>query len=665
MAPSFTEISTALVKFHNTDGPFWTASMYRFTAFGSGRSRAIMVKDGQAQFASIAEPIYGLEHPFDTEVLTSISATADDTEPGALMTGTVTVREAFYRESTDEYSWAGAPTEELEIGSTPSVVNVHSNSFSFYDRNITHRVFFVKYQTLEVYYEGGRCPYTAESDTEVVGDTCMINVTDKVIINNRELPNQQQTRIFPAVRTACFWKGRVFGACLEPREFAEGTELILTNGGRYVQIAETSEGSGEYPDFFDPSDTYKGIINRDTGEVVAYIECVVDNIAATIRVPGDLEDISLWPNDTVTLDNVALTGDMAKIYATPIYAGGPGGGIIYGIMSFNALDVLEDERFYGSGAKLVKLVNAGDDLAVIYDRGIGFFTGDTSAGAPPTCRHFALAQDVGTLNPDSVWQRPDGSVWFVGNNRLYTIQNGAVVEASKRMGVSALWGKMVEDYGEGQREFQTAYNPGLDMALMVNVPKRGEGTGEFGTFSLAVCHDSNSVQPLRWPVKFSAVGCLQHDDGQFQFYTGAKSGGWLYKALKPGRKSDDYRDGEDTLVEAQPVPWYETFGVKWENGIVQPVGIRLIIETAATDGVNITVEADLKKGNLISAEFVADVSQTITHARVNRGEYVTINKKNGYAVQYKVSGTTARDFTLIGLGVSEEFKPAQGSANDS
>lgn len=669
MAPSVKELSTELVKFFGNDGPFWSASMYRFTAFGGGGlSRTIIVKDGMAQFASVLPPYYGFPHPLNPNIDTEITAVANNSDPNGVMTGTVEIKEAYYREGTDEFSWVGADSIEVNIGETPSSVNVTSNSYNIYDRNITHRVFFVKYESLGVYYEGGRCPYTAETDASGAGDTCNINVTAERIINNRELPNQAQTRIFPATLTGTFWKGRVFGACLEPRDFKSGTKLRVFDESNVVVIDETSPGSEEYPDFFYQSDHYKGVVDRDTGQILFYIEQVINNVTAYIRIPGDLEDKSIWHspdnNESDVFDNVGLTGDLAKIYATPIYAGGPGGSIVYGIMSFNALDVLEDESFYASGAKLVKLVNAGDDLAVIYDRGIGFFTGDVSAGAPPTCRHFALARDVGTISPDSVWQRPDGSVWFVGNKRLYTIQSGQCVEVSKAMGVSALWDKYTENYGKGQREFQAAYNAMLDMGLIVNVPKKGEGTGEYGTYGLAVCHDANTVNPVRWPVALTSIGCLQHDDGQHQFYGGAKSGGWLYKLMKPGKLTDDYYDGDDTLVTAQPIEWSYLTGTQWEEGIVYPAGVRFLVETTAQDGVNLTLEADLKTGNLVSPEFSADVVHQISHSKLNRYETFPLHKKGGYAVQYKVSGLSSRDIILVGMRVSEEYRVARGTTSD-
>lgn len=657
MAPSATKISNMLVKLSG-DSPIWSAKCYGNTIIGNANTRPIIVRNGGTMFSSIDYPIYGFGvgynfGAYDAELLVA----SDQATPGGLITGKVKVRECFFRESTGERSWAGAESAEIDFGSTPGYLEVQSNAWAYFEQGtVTHRIFYLCYtDKLGVYYEAARVPYTTDTGNNY--DSVTINVTAAEIIKNRPLEEQQQTRIFPAVRTGTFWKGRVWGAGLEPRDFAPGTELTFTNGSNLVNMEESSPGV--YPDYFTPADTYKGIVDRDTNQIVAYIDRVVHSTQVIIRLPGDTRAISTWQDATVTFDNVGLSGDMANIYATPIYAGGAGGAIVYGIMTWNPLDTLQDEGFYASGAQIYRLVTAGDDLCVIYDRGIGFYTGDVSAGAPPTCRHFVAAKNVGSFNPDSVWQTPSGQVWFQGGGRIYTIQNGNVVDASAQAGVAGIWDKLTERYGAGQRNYQAAMNPQSGVALMVDVPKKGEGTGEYGTYGMAVCHDTQSLHPVRFPVPMYSVMCCYHDTGDWQFYVGTKNGE-IYKALVRGQKWDEYIPTGDTETTSGPVPWHYTTGVLWANGTVSPIAVRFLVETDETSGIDLVVAVDTKDGNLNSGTFTADGTVQIGHSDLARLEKFSLNRLAGFAVQYKVSGTTQKAFKLVQMMAHEDMQPARG-----
>ena len=69
-----------------------------------------------------------------------------------------------------------------------------------------------------------------------------------------------------------------------PRDFAEGTELTFTEGKNTVYINETAPASGVWPDHFRPSDTWKGIVDRDTNQIVAYIERVVHATSFIVKL---------------------------------------------------------------------------------------------------------------------------------------------------------------------------------------------------------------------------------------------------------------------------------------------------------------------------------------------------------------------------------------------
>jgi hypothetical protein len=659
MAPTVKEISTTLVKLNGTRVP-WIVSCYGNTILGSGMDRPIMCRDGIASYASILYPVYGDKLGYGLLDDAELTYTVDNVSPGGLMTGRIQIREALYRETTNERSWVGQPTDVIDLGDTPSSVSVTSTSWALYDREVTHRIFYVCYLDVSgVYYEAAKIPYTGETwvydpMNPYPGDTAEINVTPDVLLLNRPLEEKKETLVYPAVSTAVFWKGRIWGACLEPKKVPADVKFGFFKDSDIVYLNPDDPETPSYQ--FDQSDHYRGIVVN--GQIVAFIDRIVHNRMAKIRMPGDISDISVWPDATVEYDGVELSGNMADVYSTPIYAGGAGGAIEYGIMSWCPLDTYKDEGFYASGAKICRLATAGDDLCIIYDRGIAFLSGDVSAGAPATVRHFIGAKDVGSFNPDSVWQVADGSLWFQGNGRIYTVRNGQVIEASKMLGVSNLWDRNVENSIYGNHLFQTAYNPGRNMALMVNVPKKGEGTGELGTYGLAICHDTNSINPVRFPVRFKSVSCEQLDDGTWQF-KGGTDDGMIYNIMVKDQKWDVV--GDDNV--SVPVDGFYTTGVHWVDGHVKPAAFRFLIESDAEHPIELKVEADLKKQNVFSGQFDADVSVDVTDSQLRNQDWTQLFTDHGFGVQYRISAAgdgVERDYKLVKLVALEDVMEPKG-----
>src|SRR5690606_13832980 len=144
---SATQISNALVKLFG-EPPFWTTSCYGSTFFGNGRSRTVCVRNGGVFYASLDYPVYGTGYGynFSPSITAQITHTVTTTDGDELMTGKVWIREAWYREATDEIGWAGEATDEIDLGSTPSKLTVTSNSFAYYDGfAVSHRVFYLKF----------------------------------------------------------------------------------------------------------------------------------------------------------------------------------------------------------------------------------------------------------------------------------------------------------------------------------------------------------------------------------------------------------------------------------------------------------------------------------------------------------------------------------------
>ena len=187
--PSAIKVTNALVKIY-PGGPIWSTRCYGNTIVGNDATRPIMIRNREAFYSGIDYPVYGFGMGYNFGAYTAqLQVAADSVTPGGLMTGKVRVRECLYREATNERSWAGAESAELDLGNTPSHVVAQSNSWAYLDSGITHRIFYVCFvEQSGVYYEAARCPYTTATGNNT--DEVTINISSSEIIKKRPLEDQ-------------------------------------------------------------------------------------------------------------------------------------------------------------------------------------------------------------------------------------------------------------------------------------------------------------------------------------------------------------------------------------------------------------------------------------------------------------------------------------------
>lgn len=621
----------------------WRAKAFGSFFAGSTRDRAIRITAGKLMYCGIKDPLYSINGGTGNLTITE----TDIGNPDSVMQGKVRCVEVYYRELTNERSLSGAQTLELDM-TDKCKLEIESNSVAdASDLYISHREFYLNYtDSLGVYYLAERIPYTGGADSVTV------NVAPSVIVTNRPLEDQKQTSLYPAVKTACFWRSRIFGAVLEPRDLEDGASIKLTEGSNIAEITG---------DEFIESDIYHGIVDRSSNQIYAYIDRIIDSTHARIIPSGSTDLNPVWKEPDITLTDVGLSGDESMIYASPIYVGEAGGGLTYGLLTWNPLDQLRDEGFYSSGAKIAKVVAAGEELCVIYDRGIAFYQGDISVDAPPAIRQYVAAENVGALQPDEVWKTPDGRIWFKANGRLFCIANGRAIDIAHNMSNANFFNKWVAFDANALNLYQASFNPTHDHALLVTLPKKGDTPEQLGTWGVVIDHGTQTLHPVRFPVRFTSIHCVKHDDGEWQYYGGTDLG-TVYKVMVRGKHMDDIWDEFGNPVNNIKIPVDWIGGVDWLGGNVYTDSVRFLIDSEETSGIELTLEVDLKKSNINTATFsqFPEVVKTIPFTDLNRAEFVKINRDHAYGIQYRVKSETDRPMTLVTLSVVEDLQYERG-----
>jgi hypothetical protein len=537
--------------------------------------------------------------------------------PGTTATGTVARGTGVITSVTVTAgggSYTSAPAVILSGGSPTTVAKAHA-------------VLTGSAVTSVVIDDGGSGYTTAPT---VVFGGVLVSMTAETLRNQRPLEDYNQTSVFPAVDTAAFYRLRLFGAKLTGREPTAGASMTLTRASNLCTI------SG---DTWREADVQRGIVDRRTNEIIAYVDRIISTSVARVTFPFTT-DITTWPNETETFYDWALTGDDTMIYTTPIYLGEAGGGITYGMVTWNPLDQLKDNTFYATGAKICCLARQTEDLLVIYDRGVAVYTGSVSVGAPPALSSYISAENLGSLQPNTVWTDNAGALWFYGNGRLYRVQSGTVQSVSASMGVARMWDQFVYA-GTGTQ--QAAYNPGRNATLIVGMRKKTDASTELYKYGFYVDHSQGSITPVRFPIAVKCAKCVQYDNGTFVWYAGADDR--LYKLLVADTYTDTYYTGA-TLTSGASVTWYYKSGVDWYDATAWLRGIRHTIESDDT-ALTMTFEVEGKQSNIVGSTFTADATHSLSYETLTDVEEVRPYNVGGRALQYKWSGTASAKFDLL------------------
>jgi hypothetical protein len=588
---------------------------------GHGKTRPLQVlPDGKLAYWSIKEPLYDMSH---TLVLSSTS--------GGVMTGTNLIcKEVFVSElKGDERSLAGVASNEIDLSAEKLIITSSSVAPST-EKFITHREFYVNYQdSVGAYYLAARIPYTGGTDTVTV------NVTADVLSENRQLEELEETSIFPAIATCAYWRSRIWGARLLPRKVAtstlSGPTCTLTNGSA---VATLSAGGWR------EDDVYKGIVNYDTNEILAYVERILTSTTARIRQSNAVKDPE-WSNSTVALTHWGLTGDTSTVFVSPLYVGEAGGGVTLSPTTWCPLNQITDENLPDSGSEIRSIWRVEDYLVIISDRAVLMYQGDVSVDNPPTPRIMPIAESVGSFNPRAVWSDAAGTLWFQGQGRIYTTSGGAVTDATAAVSSTEFYKRFVSGSLTGQR---VSYNPELNASLIVNLTDRLTGN----TLMLYIDHATGKIYGLTFPVAVTAVWCSAQDTGRWQWWIGA--GKYMYRFMVRFLTVDNWYNSSDELSSAVAIPWKAETGYDYFQTPTYTVACEILCVSPLPQDMTLEVQTE-DNTRLIDGPFSATYTQAITGAEADTGQ-VGLARIGGKAIRHRLSGESTCAFELYALEVT-------------
>jgi hypothetical protein len=452
-----------------TSDDFWMFEAADRMFIGNGYNRPHEVIGNKHGYAGIQYPVYGAGLGPSSATAELLAHPAKEYGGASLlvgaMTGAMTVKEVFYSEVKNERSLPGdAVTVSAELSANKIVV--HSNAVADPDDLVTHREFYGSYDAVGGYYLLGRVAYTVggtdsspdrESDSGVAAATVW-NVATTGISNRRPLEDAEQTRVYPAVNCACYFLNAVWGARLLPRVPAKGASLTMTISSNVATLVG---------DTWKQADLYKGIVNYDTGQIMAWVDRVLTSTTAIVKFPNPVST-TVWPYGTTTYYNWGLTGDDTTIFVSPIYPGEESGGLTIGLLTWAPLNQIKD-TVDNCGMKIMGLHKVGEELAVIFDRAVWMIQGSVTTDSPPNVRQYGIADGIGTLAAQAIWTDSSGKLWFQGQGRLYTVSGGQVVDVSNAMRVVGYWSDRITDASSLKQ--RVAYHPKKNSTLLVGLDK--------------------------------------------------------------------------------------------------------------------------------------------------------------------------------------------------
>jgi hypothetical protein len=439
--------------------PSWMLQAANAIVMGSARNRPIQIVGTNVMYTGIKYPYYGSGWgpSGGNATLGAVVTALEPEDNGEGMLGEFEIVEVWYRELTGERSLAGAKISG-DLGTTPKKLSISSNAVApATERYISHREFYINYtETIGSYYLLAHIPYTGATDT------IDANIGTEDITKQRPLEDARQTGIFPALRKCAFWRSRLNGAGLERREGRSGSVVELTDGSKIAVLKG---------DTWREDDVYKGIVDYDTNEIVAYIERVLTDTQAVLTFPNPIEQETQEGDRKIY--RWGLSADETSIFCSSIYIGEQANGLSLGHFSWSPLDIIENDAMPFAGSSIRGLFRVGEDLIVVYDRAVIAIQGEVSVGIPDV-RTYIIGENVGSFHPDASWADARGTLWFQGQGRIYMVSGGEVADVTEAIHAVMFY---EENVGVTLRELQdqqVSYNPELNAALIVGVSKPGE-----------------------------------------------------------------------------------------------------------------------------------------------------------------------------------------------
>lgn len=630
-------------------GQPWTREAQGRTIWGGPFNRPVQRVGNQSCYVSIKAPYY--EAPLGwgggSSTITCTESDGVSDFPG----GTVYVREIFYRASTEERSTWGK-TWTFSGLTAGKLLSFASNApVPDTEDLVTHREFYVSYVSSGgPYYFWQRVPYT----TNNADDTLPAGFSAAALAQRRPLEDGGETGLFPAVYSAQYAFGRLWGCGMASRK-PLGCTVTLTNGSA---VAVMSGGQT-----WSESDHYRAIVYAGDGEkiggrafkkgeVLAYVKQVLSPTMALLSFPQGL-DQTTYPYPTTVLTNSAdgssvkfyLSGrGKSDLYCTPIYAGEAYGGLSNGAFSWTALNTVRDPNRQDAGGRALELKLAGDSLVVFYERGVSILESRFAVENPPQFRFYPISQEVGTFNARAAWADSDRNIYIQASGRIWQVAGSRLVDVSRQMGVVAFHRKMLRGSTGSPQDQRVIWDAEGNRVLFVGLTKAGDPAEK--RYGLLLCFDQPvpTLHPLRFGFKVNCgVAVPREKDGiQFnQIFLGGENGR-VHLFGTPGVWTDTYYDEADVLQNGVAVSYFlETGAVLFDwKAVLHRMGF--LFENDAAD---FAVTAALKVHDTNNLKTVARVlSKEYKRGELSR-EWPGHYRDTARAVRVRLSGTNAGEDT--------------------
>lgn len=658
---SITDFTTTDLNI-STARRMWYAHLPGRVVFGNGKMRPCQIVGDKLMHTSV-------KSANDRVVLLAPGVNA--AASGGL--GVVKVVQVFYRDTTKERSLAGLESLEVDMaGQCLSVSFEESPHIS--DKYISHHEFYVQIVSRGGWYRIGTVPYIGDGVTHTWE---FPDVSVSQLLNGRPLEDQLQASLYPAVSTATYWNGAVYGAGLEGRRFSgSSVEIALTQGSNLAVITGST---------FTDADLYKPIL--EDGVPVFYVWKVRGSGTVEIKLPYSTSAGSdNWEAASRTLTfngssgTVWIGAEEQTVYVSPTYVGEAGNGLTRGLVMWNPLNQLRDEYQASVGSRITAITRDRENLLVFFDKAIVVYQGEPGLDVPQP-RAVTVSDCIGTLAQHHVWRTREGSVYWLTRDRIYTLNGMEAMDVTAAWGNASLFSKHFDtNYALNYYNWNVAYNPQTNQTLIVNLsavgtsehsPTRASNTGIYG---LLMDHGRQAFYKMEFPVRLKAVCCSPGRDGRWGWYGLAVSlaQGVEDTSVAPPYFCELFADTDyqqDSVGVSSDIDYSATSGVRYSPGHSWPQAHRLMMEYIGPGGIRtegILVEAMVRGGNIrFRGGFSATVSKQVDSERLIMDDWINLPvSKPGTHFQFRWSGTNDGTVTnslkLLNVTLLSDAVPKRG-----
>lgn len=620
----------------------------RVVAVGrNDRPVQILLDSKTACYVSL-KPIY-----YNGATVTVAETTANSAMDGITH---IKVREIIYRDPTDERSSWVTEWDFPSLAGGKNIVITSNATVISTELYVTHREFYVSYEDFApgVFYLWQRIAYTGGTDSTVADGK-----TFDVLVEGRELESGGETGQFPAVGSAAYAFGRLWGTGMGNR-VALNMTITLTNGSPTATLT----GS---PDF-DEADVYRAIVyigpnatidGQDyvTGQKLAFVKLVIDPKTALLEFAQGF-GVNVWSLPTLTLVNGADVADCqfsfngrseSDLFVTPVYAGETGGGLSNGLFTWSPLGTVRDQQTWQSAGKAIWIKSLAGQLIVGFQKAVVVFTSQYSTDLPPISDSYALSEEIGTFNPTAVWADSDRILHFFSQGRIYSTSGNRIVDESLQGGWASFARKFLGIPGSTTQNSYASWNAERNAVLIGNL-RSPVNPDSF--YTLYVSFDANpaTLHPMSLPAQSETGFAVPREVDGVQFNQ------WVLLMAKhvvlfaaPGVFTDQVANGATPTA----IPWEIFAGKKLMDWSGTMKRLEIVYASGGSDlGVNFV--ADVYPGADVNAPVTgpqAPETKVFTADDVAKS-LIHLNVQSGRALSYQLSGfNNSRDGALLRIRV--------------